>query len=240
MAPNISLERQNALAYERNGIDPKELDEKNPAVSERVISAVCHDFFDCRTFGCVLTELTKNKLPGGQLKGPVQLDMARSVDEIQPMRMSVTRVTRATDKEIYEDDKLTGWGHRYIVPYGLYRCNGSVSANDAEKYGTGFSMDDLALVWKCIMYMFENDRANGRGEMTVRELIVFKHESKLGNARKQDLEELVKITRTDPASMVPARSYKDYRVDLDLDNLPKGVTCKRFSDPYVDINSFRF
>lgn len=95
----------------------------------------------------------------------------------------ITRMTRATDKEILEDDKLTGMGCRYIVPYGLYRCNGSVSASDARC--TGFSTDDLALLWKCIAYMLENDRSTGRGEMTMRELIVFKHNSKLGNAKSR-------------------------------------------------------
>ena len=180
----------------------------------------------------------KNKLPGGQLTGPVQLDMARSIDEIQPMRIGITRITRSTDKEILEDDKLTSRACRYIVPYGLYRCNGSISVSDARR--TGFSEDDLALLWKCIAYMLENDRATGRGEMTMRELIVFKHNSKLGNARKQDLENLVKIIRKDSTSSLPARFYEDYRVEIDMDKLPKNVTCKRFVDPYAEIDSFRF
>lgn len=240
VTPNISLEQQNISAYQEKNIDPQILTQKpQPAdTSDRAVSALCSTFADIRFFGCVITELTKNKLPGGQLTGPVQIDMARSIDEIQPMRIGITRVTRTTDKEILEDDKLTGMGCRYIVPYGLYRCNGSVCVSDARR--TGFSEDDLALLWKCIAYMLENDRSTGRGEMTMRELIVFKHNSKYGNARKQDLERLVRISRKDPASALPARSYDDYNVEVDLDKLPKNVTCKRFTDPYAEIDSFRF
>lgn len=240
VTPNISLEQQNISAYQEKNIDPQILTQKpQPAdTSDRVVSALCSTFADIRFFGCVITELTKNKLPGGQLTGPVQIDMARSVDEIQPMRIGITRVTRATDKEILEDDKLTSMAHRYIVPYGLYRCNGSVCVSDARR--TGFSEDDLALLWKCIAYMLENDRSTGRGAMTMRELIVFKHNSKYGNARKQDLENLVKITRKDPASALPVRSYEDYNVEVALDKLPKNVICKRFTDPYAEIDDFRF
>ena len=240
VSPNISLEQQNISAYQEKNINPQILTQKpQPAdTSDRVVSALCSTFADIRFFGCVITELTKNKLPGGQLTGPVQLDMARSIDEIQPMRIGITRITRSTDKEILEDDKLTSRACRYIVPYGLYRCNGSISVSDARR--TGFSEDDLALLWKCIAYMLENDRATGRGEMTMRELIVFKHNSKLGNARKQDLENLVKIIRKDSTSSLPARFYEDYRVEIDMDKLPKNVTCKRFVDPYAEIDSFRF
>lgn len=240
--PAVSLEQQNNRAYAVHNIDPASLSNKKPPVdiSEQVVHAICSTFYDCRTFGCVITGLTKNRLPGGQLKGPVQLDMARSIDEIQPMRIGLTRVTRSTDKEILEDGKLTSMAQRYIVPYGLYRCNGSVSACDAEKYKTGFNMDDLALLWKSIMYMFENDHSAGRGEMTVRELIVFKHDTKTGCARKQDLEGLVEIYHTNPDSQIPPRSFEDYMIGVNEKRLPNGVTCKRFTDPYADINNFVF
>lgn len=146
VSPNISLEQQNISAYQEKNINPQILTQKpQPAdTSDRVVSALCSTFADIRFFGCVITELTKNKLPGGQLTGPVQLDMARSIDEIQPMRIGITRITRSTDKEILEDDKLTSRACRYIVPYGLYRCNGSISVSDARR--TGFSEDDLSLI----------------------------------------------------------------------------------------------
>ena len=117
-------------------------------------------------------------------------------------------------------------GRKYIVPYGLYRCEGYVSANLARKT-TGFSQEDLELLWQAILNMFENDRSAARGKMAVRELIIFKHDSELGCAPAWKLFEAVKVARKDPADTAPARAYTDYAVTVDEAALPAGVTCTR-------------
>ena len=117
-------------------------------------------------------------------------------------------------------------GRKYIVPYGLYRCEGYISANLARKT-TGFSQEDLELLWQAILNMFENDHSAARGKMAVRELIIFKHDSELGCAPAWKLFEAVKVARKDPADTAPARTYADYAVTVDEAALPTGVTCTR-------------
>ena len=117
-------------------------------------------------------------------------------------------------------------GRKYIVPYGLYRCEGYISANLARKT-TGFSEEDLSLLWEAILNMFENDHSAARGKMAVRELIVFKHDSELGCAHAWKLFDTVRISRRNPEDGAPARSYQDYQVDVDESALPAGVTCIR-------------
>lgn len=117
-------------------------------------------------------------------------------------------------------------GRKYIIPYGLYRCEGYVSANLAHKT-TGFDQEDLELLWQAILNMFENDRSAARGKMAVRELIVFKHDSELGCAPAWKLFETVKVARVDPDDAAPARAYSDYQVTVDEAALPAGVTCRR-------------
>lgn len=117
-------------------------------------------------------------------------------------------------------------GRKYIIPYGLYRCEGYVSANLARKT-TGFSEEDLELLWQAILNMFEHDRSAARGKMAVRELIIFKHDSELGCAPAWKLFESVKVERTNQDHTAPARSYGDYQVTVDEAALPAGVTCRR-------------
>jgi CRISPR-associated protein Csd2 len=117
-------------------------------------------------------------------------------------------------------------GRKYIVPYGLYRCEGYVSANLARKT-TGFSEEDLQLLWEAILNMFENDHSAARGKMAVRELIVFRHDTELGCAPAYKLFERVKIHRANPDDPSPARSYQDYVVEVDEATLPSGVNCIR-------------
>ena len=183
---------------------------------------MCANFYDVRTFGAVMTTFVKGALNCGQLRGPVQLGFARSVDPILPQEVTITRTAITTEADA--EKKGTEMGRKYIVPYALYRCEGYVSANLARKT-TGFSEEDLALLWDAILNMFEHDRAAGRGKMAVRELIIFKHDSELGNAPAHKLFELVKAEKK-PGVDAP-RAYGDYTVTVDEASLPAGVSCMR-------------
>ena len=154
----------------------------------------------------------------------MQLGFARSVDPVMPQEVTITRV--AITKETDAEKKDTEMGRKYIVPYGLYRAEGFVSANLARKT-TGFSEEDLELLWNAILNMFENDHSAARGKMAVRELIIFKHDSELGNAPAWKLFEKVKITRKE--GVQPARDYRDYIVTVDSEQLPEGVACMRMN-----------
>ena len=177
--------------------------------------------FDIRTFGAVMVTFVKSALNCGQVRGPVQLGFARSIDPIVPQEITITRVAITTEEDA--ERKETEMGRKHIIPYALYRVEGFVSANLAQK--TNFSEEDLSLVWEAIINMFEHDRSAARGKMAVRELIVFKHESVLGNAPAYKLLETVSVKRIDPS--VPARKYADYSVSVNTDSLPDGVSCIR-------------
>lgn len=157
---------------------------------------MCSNFYDIRTFGAVMTTFMKGKgkekLNCGQVRGPVQLGFARSMDPIVPQDVTITRVAITTTEDAQK--KMTEIGHKYIVPYALYQAEGYVSANLARKT-TGFSEEDLALLWKAIINMFENDHSAARGNMAVRELIVFKHDSELGNAPSYKLFERIHVEK---------------------------------------------
>ena len=171
-----------------------------------------------------MTTFVKYTLNCGQVRGPVQLGFARSVEPIVPQEVTITRVAITTEEDA--EKKGTEMGRKYIVPYGLYRCEGYVSANLARKT-TGFSEEDLSLLWEAILNMFEHDHSAARGKMAVRELIVFKHDSELGCAPAYQLFERVQIRRKNPDDPAPARSYQDYAVTVDEDSLPNGITCTR-------------
>ena len=183
---------------------------------------MCSNFFDIRTFGAVMTTFVKAALNCGQVRGPVQLGFARSVEPIIPQEVTITRVAITTEADA--EKKGTEMGRKYIVPYGLYRCEGYISANLARKT-TGFSEEDLALLWEAIINMFEHDHSAARGNMAVRELLVFKHDSELGNAPAHKLFESVSIARKDGVE-VP-RSYSDYEVKINEAAIPAGVTLSR-------------
>lgn len=168
-----------------------------------------------------MTTFVKGALDCGQVRGPVQLGFARSVDPILPQEVTITRVAITTEADA--ENKGTEMGRKYIVPYGLYRAEGYVSANLARKT-TGFSEDDLQILWQAILNMFENDHSAARGKMAVRELIVFRHDSELGNAPAYKLFDAVHVERKPEVAV--ARSYRDYQVTVD-DTLPGGVTCER-------------
>jgi CRISPR-associated protein Csd2 len=178
---------------------------------------MCANFFDVRTFGAVMS--TGDNC--GQVRGPVQINFSRSIDPIVQQEVTITRqaVTRIEDI----DNERT-MGRKHIVPYGLYRTEGYVSAklaNDDAK-GTGFSESDLELLWDALINMFEHDHSAARGKMATRKLIVFKHESDLGNAPSHKLFDLIKVERK-PEVVVP-RSFTDYKVSIDADHTPSGVT----------------
>lgn len=220
----VPLERSNKEAYTYLGIDEDKLkDIKNgdPELDLKIRDFMCRNFFDIRTFGAVMTTFMAANLNCGQIKGPVQMGFARSIDPIMPQEICISRVTVASEKE-FSDGKNTMLGRKFIVPYALYRVKGYISANLANKT-TGFSDDDLATFWKAIINMFDNDRSATRGDMMVRKLIVFRHDDILGNAPAHKLFERIKVNRVDE-NKVP-REYSDYRIDIDTDNLPPGVTC---------------
>ena len=183
---------------------------------------MCANFYDIRTFGAVMTTFVKGALNCGQVRGPVQIGFARSIDPIVPQEVTITRVAITTEADAQK--KNTEMGRKYIVPYALYRAEGYVSANLARKV-TGFSEEDLELLWQAIINMFENDHSAARGNMAVRELIVFRHDSELGCAPAYKLFERVHVRRKD-GEKVP-RAYSDYEVTVDTEQLPTGVTCER-------------
>jgi CRISPR-associated protein Csd2 len=190
------------------------------AKSEKVSEArqwMCANFFDVRTFGAVMS--TGDNC--GQVRGPIQINFSRSIDPI--IQQEVT-ITRQTVTKIEDADKERTMGRKHIVPYGLYRVEGYVSAklaNDETK-GTGFSEEDLELFWEALVNMFEHDHSAARGKMAARKLIVFQHESELGNAPSHQLFDLVKVSKKPEAN--PPRSYSDYAVSVDTASLPAGVT----------------
>lgn len=220
---NVPLNTSDKEACEFVGVAPdklKEAKKKDDKLDEKLRGFMCENFFDVRTFGAVMTTFTKGALNCGQVRGPVQMGFARSIDPVLPQEVTITRVAITTEADA--EKKGTEMGRKYILPYALYRCEGYVSANLARKV-TGFSEEDLELLWQAILNMFENDHAAGRGKMAVRKLIVFKHESELGNAPAHKLFELVKA---DKKSDVTPRSYSDYIITVDEDKLPQGVSCR--------------
>ena len=224
---NIPLNRSDAQAYAELELEPgkiKDLKKKDPDLDLKVRDWMCKNFYDIRTFGAVMTTFVKDSLNCGQVRGPVQLGFARSVEPIVPQEVTITRIAITTEADA--EKKGTEMGRKYIVPYGLYRCEGFVSANLARKT-TGFTDEDLSLLWEAILNMFEHDHSAARGKMAVRELIVFRHDSELGNAPAWKLFESVSVTRKNPDDTSPARSYYDYQITVDTDHLPAGVTCQR-------------
>lgn len=222
---SVPLNRSDVEACKAVGVDEKKLKEakkNDEKLDEKLRDFMCSNFYDIRTFGAVMTTFVKGALNCGQVRGPVQLGFARSIDPILPQEVTITRVAITTEADA--EKKGTEMGRKYIVPYGLYRAEGYISANLARKT-TGFSEDDLALLWQAILNMFELDRSAARGNMAVRELIVFKHDSELGNAPAYKLFDLVKVARKD--GVTAPRVYSDYTVTLDEAHLPDGVTVTR-------------
>ena len=222
----VPLNRSDAEAYAALDVTEKTVKAKkkeNPDLDRNIRDWMCANFYDIRTFGAVMTTFVKAALNCGQVRGPVQMGFARSVEPVVPQEVTITRVAITTEADA--ENKGTEMGRKYIVPYGLYRCEGYISANLARKT-TGFSEKDLELLWEAILNLFEHDHSAARGKMAVRELIIFKHDSELGCAPAHKLFDTVKVTRTHPEDITPARSYQDYVVTVDEAALPEGVTCE--------------
>ena len=178
---------------------------------------MCANFFDVRTFGAVMS----TGVNCGQVRGPVQLTFARSVDPIIAQEHSITRMAVATEAEAekQQGDNRT-MGRKHTVPYGIYIAHGFVSSFLAKQ--TGFGEEDLELLWQALEQMFEHDRSAARGEMATRGLYVFKHDSELGNAHAHSLFDRVAIQRK--ADVDVPRSFADYAVTVNEVDLPAGVT----------------
>ncbi len=222
--------------------DPKaakdaKLNPKDDAEAAALRDFMCRNFFDVRTFGAVMS----TGINCGQVKGPVQMTFASSVEPILPVEISITRMAATNeaeqkkradgeDGEVRTDNRTMG--RKHIVPYGLYVAHGFISAKFAER--TGFSETDLALLFEALQNMFEHDRSAARGEMTARKLIVFRHAGALGNAPAHALFDRIKIGRKVDGefrdiddrglgNLPPARKFADYTVRIDRDGLPEGV-----------------
>lgn len=221
----VPLNRSDKEAFAEYKIDEKDIKnikKKDAEIDKKICKFMCDNFYDIRTFGAVMTTFVKAALNCGQVRGPVQLGFARSIDPIVTQEVTITRIAITTEDDAAE--KKTEIGRKYVIPYALYRVDGYVSANLARKV-TGFSEDDLALLWQAIINMFEYDRSAARGNMAVRELIVFKHDSELGNAPAYKLFDTISVQHKEGCDI--PRSYTDYKVSVAEDKLPEGVTCTR-------------
>jgi CRISPR-associated protein Csd2 len=196
-------------AHEQESVRKKEKGEKTEAAR----AWMCLRYYDIRTFGAVMST-GKN---AGQVRGPVQMTFARSVEPVVALEHSITRmaVTTEAEAEKQSGDNRT-MGRKYTVPYGLYLAHGFVSAHLANQ--TGFSEEDMNLFWEALQNMFEHDRSAARGMMSTRGLYVFEHSTALGNAPAHKLFERIKIERK-PESEGPARSFEDYTVTVDESGL---------------------
>ncbi|WP_323846893.1 type I-C CRISPR-associated protein Cas7/Csd2 [Microbulbifer magnicolonia] len=212
------LNNQHKLAYEALDIEPvsKKLP-KEEAKARELTAWMCKNFFDVRAFGAVMT----TEINAGQVRGPIQMAFASSIDPVVPMEVSITRMAVTNERDLEKERTM---GRKHIVPYGLYRAHGYISAKLAER--TGFSEEDLELLWRALTNMFEHDRSAARGEMAARKLIVFKHEHPMGNAPAHKLFETVKVERVEGSDDTPARGFQDYRVTVDAESLPQGVSVE--------------
>ena len=211
--PDKALNTKFTEAYEAIGEKTGQKG-KNPEAVRAARDYICQNYFDVRTFGAVMS--TGND-PCGIVRGPVQISFAKSVDPIFTQDITITRQARTTEDK--RDTGETEMGRKSIVPYGLYRADGYVSAMLAQKI-TKFSEEDLEVLWDAIINMFEHDRSAARGKMCVRKLYVFKHDSLLGNAPANVLFDKIVISKKDRVE-VP-RSFNDYEITVDK-NMPEGV-----------------
>ena len=218
-------------AWEATGVQPQKKGDysklpKDDAEAHKLTDWMCANFWDIRTFGAVMS----TGVNAGQVRGPVQLSFARSEEPIMPLEVSITRSSVTNEKD---RDKERTMGRKNIVPYGLYRLHGFINAPLAER--TGFSEADLDLLWTALRDMLDLDRSASRGLMAARDLIVFRHDSGLGNAQAHRLFDRVRVDRVHGGEAVPAsdprthnwppaRAYSDYRIEVDETDLPAGVS----------------
>lgn len=203
------LNAQHRKAYIDQGIEPV----PKKLANEDLTRFMCRHFYDIRTFGAVMT----TEVNCGQVRGPVQLNFARSIDPIVQQEITITRVAVTSERDAERKDREMG--RKHIVPYALYRSEGYVSAPLAER--TEFCEEDLSLLWEALINMFDHDRSAARGKMASRRLYAFEHESRIGNAPAHRLFDCIATRRRDP--IAPARKFDDYEVKVDEAAMPSGV-----------------
>lgn len=194
--------------YDLTEITQAPQDERR-AIAKKVM---CRNYYDIRTFGAVIATSGKQD----QVRGPIQMTFARSIDQVATLEHSITRMAVTKEADLEKERTM---GRKATIPYGLYVCHGFISANLAKQ--TGFNEEDLDLFFDALKNMFDVDRSAARGLMSAQRLIVFKHDSVLGNAPANKLFDLVKVERRDKSA--PARSFADYEVIVDSEHLPAGV-----------------
>ncbi len=218
MQERAVLNRANKLSWEKQAIEPEKKGDysklpKDREKAQQLTDWMCANFYDIRTFGAVMT----TEINCGQVRGPVQIAFAQSIDPVVPVEISITRSSVTNERDLEKERTM---GRKHIVPYGLYRAHGFIAASLAER--TGFSSADLTLFWDALKNMFEHDHSAARGEMAARRLIVFKHKDKLGNAPAHKLFEAVEVARREGTTTAP-RSFGDYAVAIDRSRIPEGV-----------------
>jgi CRISPR-associated protein Csd2 len=206
------LNQQHAKAYVAKGLDPKVKLKASEISDAKVKEFMCENFYDVRTFGAVMS----TEVNCGQVRGPVQLAFSRSIDPIVPQEITITRMAVTNEKDLEKERTM---GRKHIVHYALYRLEGFISAPLAQQ--TGFSEEDLALLWKALINMFDHDRSAARGKMSSRKLFVFKHDCKMGNAPANKLFDCITAKKID--ENVPPRAFTDYKIALDIEAVPQGV-----------------
>jgi len=221
-APYLIYVREKAILTleQKNAYDSKNVKSLKKE-SDQIPAArawMCENYFDVRTFGAVMALKEYNC---GQVRGPVQFGFGKSIEAIVPREITITRMAVATEKEAeaQKGDNRT-MGRKNIVPYGLYRAEGYISAHLAKQ--TGFSTEDLDLLWEALCHMFEHDHSAARGNMAARKLVIFKHATPLGSAPAHTLFSLITQERKNDNGG-PARSFSDYSINIDSQKLPKGV-----------------
>jgi len=249
---SLTLNEQIERAYDEDDVVKKAVEtwkawqkdkKKNPKPDRHYEDVardwMCKNFFDIRTFGAVMStsdkaekdgddDMSKIKKTAGQVRGPVQITFSRSVDQIVALEHSITVcAARKADKSI--ESQIGIQGRKNTVPYGVYIAHGFVSANLAAQ--TGFGEDDLNLLWKALCNMFENDRSAARGLMSTQKLVIFKHDSALGNAPAHSLFKRVNLTRKDDSK--PARDFSDYKLEINKNNLPTGIKVQEWPEESV-------
>lgn len=210
------LNNQHKLAYQALGIqsEAKKLP-KDESRARELTAWMCGNFFDVRAFGAVMT----TEVNAGQVRGPIQLAFAQSIDPVVPQEIAITRMAVTNEKDLEKERTM---GRKYIIPYGLYRAHGYVSAKLAEK--TGFGESDLQLLWRALINMFEHDHSAARGEMSARKLFVFKHDHPMGNAPAHTLFDTVTVRRSQGDQGSPAHCFSDYLISIDQAAIPAGVS----------------
>jgi CRISPR-associated protein Csd2 len=217
MQERAILNNQHKKAYDALGLKPDKRLPKDEAKARELTAWMCNNFYDIRAFGAVMT----TDVNSGQVRGPIQMTFAQSIDPIVPQEISITRSSVTNERDAEKERTM---GRKHIVPYGLYRAHGFVSANLAgdKTKGTGFSEEDLELFFEALMNMFDHDRSAARGEMNARKLFVFKHESALGNEAAHKLFGRIVVKPKDGVKLI--RSFDDYSFDVEKRDLPTGIS----------------